>query len=326
MRAAGLRILVSKLSRVLLQARAFTAARSHAEAKYSAESSSRSRCNSRSGYSRPPTASSRSGKIVRLADFRRVFAARAATRCAEPVRNSAFSKHSRNSSAALESITMPLPAPIVPRSPSSSSVRMATLKTVCRGEKKPIAPVYTPRGASSSSSNKLHGPHLGRARDRPAGKQRAEDVVEARLRPQFGADRRGHLPERGVALDGEELFHAARFPSAPRGPGRCAPGRRSSRFRCGFSGRLCSHSAISRSSRVVRPRRAVPFMGRVAIRRPPLRASPQFDAEEQLRRKREDVTARLPVQKRSVVDRLPRAQPRVERRGATLRLNPQSAR
>jgi hypothetical protein len=46
-----------------------------------------------------------------------------------------------------------------------------------------------------------------------------------------------------------------------------------------------------------------------------------IDAEEQLWRKRENAAVRLPMQERSVVDRLPRAQPRIERRRAALRFD-----
>jgi hypothetical protein len=46
---------------------------------------------------------------------------------------------------------------------------MATLKTVCRGEKKPIAPVYTPRGASSSSAMSCMARTLGAPVTDPQG-------------------------------------------------------------------------------------------------------------------------------------------------------------
>ena len=57
------------------------------------------------------------------------------------VRNSALRRHSRHSSAGFESMTMPLPTPMVPWPPWSDRVRMATLNLDSVCEKKPMAPV-----------------------------------------------------------------------------------------------------------------------------------------------------------------------------------------
>ena len=51
----------------------------------------------------------------------------------------------------------------------------------------------------------LHSADFGSAGDGAAGKEGAEDVLEADFGAELAGDGGGHLPEGGVALDGEEV-------------------------------------------------------------------------------------------------------------------------
>ncbi len=53
----------------------------------------------------------------------------------------------------------------------------------------------------------LHGAHLGRSGDGAAGEERTEDFLEADFRAELAGYRRGHLPDNGIALDGEKIAH-----------------------------------------------------------------------------------------------------------------------
>ena len=87
-------------------------------------------------------------------------------------------------------------------------------------------------------------------------------------------------------------------------------------FSLRFLGSLRSHSAISRSSRVVRPRGAVPFMGRVTMRR----AAPSQSTRKKSSGEKERMW-RPCCQCRNApyVDRLARAQTRIQGRRAARR-------
>ena len=83
------------------------------------------------------------------------------------VRNAPFSAHSSYSPPGSESHTMPLPTPIVPSSPSSTTVRMATLKTAVSlgpASSRPTGRCGGGRRSSSSppgSSGQTPGPPAG---------------------------------------------------------------------------------------------------------------------------------------------------------------------
>ncbi len=157
--------------------------------------------------------------------------------------------------------------------------------------------------------DKLHGAHLGRTCHRATcGKQSArKNIVKTNF---VGAAARALTVEvicQSVGYRSTEksssTFDASQC--ARRGPVSLRTRSTIMTFSLRFFGSPRSHSEMSRSSRVVRPRGAVPFMGRVVIRRSPPREPQFFDAKEQLPgEKRENVAPLLPVQKRAVVDRL----------------------
>src|ERR1700690_1895651 len=129
--------------------------------------------------------------------------------------------------------------------------------------------------------------------------------METYAGPQLRADGRSHLPERGVALDREELFDS----DAPR-----------LRYPAQIVAyKVDNHYVFAAVLRiVVQPLGNFAIFARCATaRRGALHGTRDnaaccaviVDAEEELWRKRENATVWLPMQERSEVDRLSRAQP-----------------
>ena len=132
--------------------------------------------------------------------------------------------------------------------------------------------------------------------------------METGLGPQFRADGRSHLPERGITLHGKEPFYL--YAACLRNSAEIVPHQ------------VNDHHIFAAVLGVIRK----PF-GDLAVltRRAPAPRSPFHgsrddtasraiivDAEEQLRREREDAAARLAVQERTVIDWLACSKPRVK--------------
>ena len=120
------------------------------------------------------------------------------------------------SSAATESMTMPLPTPMVPewaiyRQCADGNVEGGALlreESYCAG-------VDAAR-LVFKLSKQLHGSHFGRASNGATGKECAKHVVELNVSAQFRSDGGRHLPKRGVAFDSKHVFclHRAEFGQA----------------------------------------------------------------------------------------------------------------
>ena len=69
-------------------------------------------------------------------------------------------------------------------------------------------------GVALEFANDLHGANFGSPGDGAGGKEGAEDLVEGEVGAEIAGDRRRHLEERAVTLDGEEVFDVDRAAAA----------------------------------------------------------------------------------------------------------------
>ena len=165
-------------------------------------------------------------------------------------------------------------------------------------------------GLRLDSGRQLHGPHLGRAGDRAAGKQRPEDLLESHLGAHFAGDVRGHLPEGRVALDGEEAFgpDAAEAAQAAQVVAQQIDDHQVFAAVFGVVAQPLGQLAVFAGGAAA-GRGSFHRTGGDAAHGPAV-----FQLKKQLRRKGEDAVAWPGVQKGAVLDRLEAAQSGVERR------------
>ncbi len=140
-----------------------------------------------------------------------------------PVRKRAFSRHSSNSAPASLSSTMPAPMPRLALR-TSLAVRLAQRQGADRHRHAELATArrpgrrrdpadragVEPARRAFQPGDQLHRVVLGRPGDRAAGKGGAQQVGEAQGLGGRGAHGGGHLEQRGMRLDREQLGHLHR--------------------------------------------------------------------------------------------------------------------
>ena len=196
--------------------------------------------------------------------------------------NAPFARHSRHSSAAMLSATIPEPRPItaaaLARLQHQGPDRDIERRFAVRRNPADRAGIDAARRLLEPGDD-LHRPDLGSAGDRAAGEDRLDHVDRPKPVLELGGDGRGHLVDGRIGLDREQVRHLDAARPATRATDRCAAGRRSSDFR-----RAAWDPREAPRRRFVRVRRsrraAVPFIGRAV-------EPPVVQREEQLRREGE---------------------------------------
>ena len=177
---------------------------------------------------------------------------------------------SRHSSAGSESATTAPPTCRCRRPRAATKVRIATDRSMS-----PPGCEAADRAAVGPAPDRLEllddleRADLGRARDRSGRERGAHDLRDRHPRPQPRLDARTRGGARpGWRLERAELPLPRRCRSAPPGPGRCAPGRRSSRSPRGPWRSSAARAPGAGPRRARSPRGRVPLIGRVSIRSP----------------------------------------------------------